>query len=76
MMTGGAAGGVQGLSNSPDLTDIGATYKDASKGATLGEVFGGAVPVAAAGFNAVRNFFANPEGAIVAVCCKASVMQC
>jgi hypothetical protein len=66
MMTGGAAGGVQGMSNSPDLTDIGRTAKDAAEGAALGEAFGGAVPVAGAGFNAVRNFFANPEGSIVA----------
>jgi hypothetical protein len=63
--TGAAAGGIQGASNSPDWTDLIRTAKDTAEGGGLGAVFGGAMPVVGTGFNAVRNFFANPEGAIV-----------
>jgi hypothetical protein len=61
MATGGAVGGVQGLSGTKDLTDIPQAAKDTAMGAIVGAGVGGAIPGAAkvvgAGFEKAANLF-------------------
>jgi hypothetical protein len=58
-LTGGAIGGVQGLSSTKDLTDLPQAAKDTAIGAAGGALVGGVIPGAAkvigAGYNAVTN---------------------
>ncbi|WP_038950369.1 hypothetical protein [Bradyrhizobium genomosp. III] len=60
LLTGGAIGGVQGVSESPDLTDLGDTAKHAAKGAGVGGALGVSIPLAArgigAGYGAVADY--------------------
>lgn len=56
---GGGVGSVQGLSDSPDLTDAGATLKSTAIGTATGALLGGSMPIAAKGIGLGYNALAN-----------------
>lgn len=61
MLTGGAIGGAQGISDTPDLTNLSDAAIHGAKGAGIGAALGLSIPLAArgigAGYNAVANYF-------------------
>lgn len=54
-LAGGGIGAVQGAAESPDLTNVPQTAADAAKGAGVGLLLGGAIPIAGAGVGAAYN---------------------
>ncbi len=59
MLAGGGIGSVEGLSASPDLTDLGATAKSTGQGAAGGAAVGLSIPILARGIGAAYNTFAG-----------------
>ncbi|MEJ0092026.1 MAG: hypothetical protein WDN46_00850 [Methylocella sp.] len=64
---GGTLGGVQGAVSSPDYTNLPQVLSDASRGAGMGEIFGGALPLAASAGSKVITPFRTPDALAPAI---------